>query len=91
MKIPEPILRKLQEAIIPFDTIARREVYKAGDFLRADRVIDINVRYRWDLYYDAMKHADQDLKDAMSQYLDAHIDTALRRLIEPLGNKAVTA
>ena len=66
MKIPESTLRQLQDAIIPLDTIESAvSVYKAGDFLSSrSHVKDINMRYRWDLYYDAMRrNADQALKD----------------------------
>jgi hypothetical protein len=83
--ISEPIARRLQDIIMPLDSITRRERYVAGDFPRADRVLDLSKRYRWDLYHEAMATADQDLKDTMGWYLDKHVDTVLRRLVAPLG------
>lgn len=88
MKIPERTLRKLQDLIVPLDTRERRERYVAGDFFNADRVKDLNKRYRWDLYFEAIPSADDDLAAEMNQYLDTHLDTALRRLIAPLGVKS---
>ena len=58
-----------------------RERYRAGDFPRADRVRDLDKRYRYDLFYAAggyrLLPEDDDLTDA-------HIYTALRRVVPSL-------
>ena len=46
------------------------------------RCKDANVRYRWDLYWAATALGFAFSKDT---YLDAHIDTALRRAVPPLS------
>lgn len=80
MKIDAGKLAAMREAIDPLDTPERREKYRTGQFRHADRVKDLDKRYRWDLLYDSGVFDVVDLYD----YMDAHIDTALRYLVPPL-------
>lgn len=78
--IDGPDLARLRGAIEPFDTPAERARYVARDFPRAHIVRDLDRRYRWDLFWRA--HGMEQLTGAYPG--DAHIDTALRRIVAPL-------
>lgn len=69
-------LDALREAIAPLDTAERRARYAARDIPRGDLVQDIDKRYRFDLFYAARAYTL--LPDDVA---DAHIDTALRRIV----------
>lgn len=78
MRMSAADFEALKALITKHDTAERRARYKAGAYPRAHLTKDLNVRYRWDLYYYAdarVSHSD-DLKTA-------HIDTALK-IIVPL-------
>lgn len=75
MKMTPDHFAELKTAIEPLDTAERRAKYLAGDFPRAERCKDLNMRYRWDLYWLA-RNPDHD-----SYLNDTHIDTALRRIV----------
>lgn len=89
MKIRPLHFEKLKAAVSPFDTPARREQYLAGNFPRADKVKDLDMRYRWDTLY-ASKLAIEDCGSGANNlnlysYMnDSHIDTALKAIIPPL-------
>lgn len=79
MKITPDQLATMRGLIEPLDTDARREAYRDGNFPRSWAVKDLNTRYRWDLFYAAK------VPRAMLEGLyDAHIDTALRRIVPPI-------
>jgi hypothetical protein len=87
MRISESTLNTLRDAIAPLDTTERRERYHlAGDFPRANVVKDLDKRYRWDLFWEAgCLYVLSDEPGRMPTDLsDAHIDTALRRIVAPL-------
>lgn len=74
------LLAAIQDKRREFPNLA--EIYRNGDFPRSDRVKDLNMRFRWDLFWSvtgkhhaAPLYADYDYLD------DSHIDTALRRLV----------
>jgi hypothetical protein len=79
MKIDADTRHIMAVAIADYDTPERRDAYRAGRFPRADKVHDLNVRYRWDLFYAIRGYRllDDDVN------MD-HIDTALRRIVKPL-------
>ena len=53
--------------------------YEEGRFARADKVKDLNKRFRWDLYHRIISW---DFRSRLYNYLDdTHIDTALRRIV----------
>lgn len=81
MKFSDADFDAVRAVIVPLDTAERRERYRTGDFPRADRVKDLDMRYRWDLFHaaDAWKLIDG------RGYADTHIDTALRRIVGPLS------
>ena len=68
------------------DTPERREAYLNGDFPRADAVKDLDMRYRWDLYWVAFdKLRGTDLRDWQDRSInDNHVDSALRSIVAPL-------
>jgi hypothetical protein len=69
----------LEAAIAPLDTPERRARYLAGDFKNADRCRDLALRYRWDLLWEAFP-----VKEWWTYLNDAHVDTALRRIVKDL-------
>lgn len=83
MRVTGVDIATLTEALRPLDTPARRDAYRAGKFPRADKVRDLDKRYRWDLYWAAVR-AGNSLPDSTHGYSDAHIDTALRRIVPAL-------
>lgn len=86
MKASKQLQDKMRRLIEPFDTFENRECYRQGDFARADRVKDLNKRYRWDLFWAANASNGhtfyQDLD--VEQLNDAHVDTVLRSIVTPL-------
>lgn len=83
MKMAVPDFEALRAAIKPLDTEARRETYRNGEFPRAELVKDLDTRYRWDLFW-AVGGLRKVLPDVVHDYKDAHIDTALRRIVPAL-------
>jgi hypothetical protein len=71
-------------AIVPFDTAERRSLYINGRFPRANAVQDLDKRYRWDLLNDVLGYRFA-CKCYDTGLTDAHIDSALRSLVSPLG------
>lgn len=71
----------LREGIAPLDTDTRRAQYLSGQFVRADRVKDLDARYRWDLLWEIDA---QTRSRVVAGLNDTHIDTALRRCVPPL-------
>jgi hypothetical protein len=86
MKITPDHLDILRAALAPLDTPALRELYINRTFSNADKVKDVNKRYRWDLLYmSKLKIGDGvGIKGDLDLYAymdDTHIDTALRAII----------
>ena len=82
MKMTTEHFTALKTAIEQFDTPERRQRYRDGKFPNADLVNDLNVRYRWDLFWTAAGVGGRTW--ASGTYLDAHIDTALRKIVAVL-------
>lgn len=61
-----------------------REQYRRGEFHNADRVKDLEKRYRWDMFWYLLR-VYPSLNDAIEGFDDSHIDTMLRRAVQPLG------
>lgn len=80
MRVTGVDIATLTEALRPLDTPDRRDAYRAGKFPRADKVKDLDRRYRWDLLYASRALAD----DMCAKYDAAHIDTALRCIVPAL-------
>lgn len=83
MKVTPEQLEGLRAAIAPLDTPETRERYSLGLFPRSDRTKDLSMRYRWDLLWASGGYSDL----ADSDLNDSHIDTALRRIVDPLERK----
>lgn len=81
MRIDQATLDRMREAIATLDTPSTRERYRAGDFPRADAVRDLDKRYRYDLFYAAGGCRLLPEDDGLT---DAHIYTALRRVVPSL-------
>ena len=86
MKIKPEHLARLKDLIEPLDTETRRIQYLKGDFHNADKVKDLNKRYRWDLYWDSTVGADHaTFRAALWFYMnDDHINTALKSIVKDL-------
>lgn len=72
--------------IAPLDTDQNRQIYREGGFPRADRVKDLDMRYRWDLFHAANTRSACELsRTAYDEGLnDNHIDTVLRSIVPKL-------
>lgn len=81
MKVSPEHFAILKAAIEPEDTEERRAFYRSRRIARAETVRDINVRYRWDLYYWAAQQYGSGLPDSTQGYTMSHIDTALRKIV----------
>ena len=86
MKIKSDELEALRALLTPLDTPEIRQTYREGRFPRAAAVRDLDTRYRWDLFYFARGYSV--LPDDLT---DAHIGTALRRIVPPLWKEGVPA
>lgn len=83
MFVSKDELRKLSDAIVPLDTVGVRVSYREGRFYNADKVKDLNMRYRWDLLH-ALPY-DEFIGPIYARGgNDDHIDTALRKVVRPL-------
>lgn len=87
MKVTPNHVEIIKNAIEPLDTPERRAQYRAGDFPRAERVTNLDVRYRWDLFWDAWAAAGRPAAWTLD-YADAHLDTALRSIVPVLAEEA---
>ncbi len=65
------------------DEEAVRDKYRRREIPRGDAVQDIDMRFRWDLYW-AGARLTGGLPDSQNGYNDKHIDTALRSIVAPL-------
>ena len=84
MRIPEHKRITLASLVEPLDTPERREDYRNGRFPRADRVKDLDKRYRWDLFWSATTETPGFVESLYEFGDDRHIDTALRAIVGPL-------
>lgn len=87
MKVTAEHLEQLRAAIEPYDTDTVRALYAAGDIPRREVVKDFDKRYRWDLYWCAVRRG-ASLPDSTNGYTMVHLDTALRAIVPPLDTKA---
>jgi hypothetical protein len=87
VKIKKEHYEILESSVSVLDTSDRRRRYRAGDFPRSEFVQDVDKRYRWDLFTLASNTVSPSLVTTMyaEEYSDAHIDTALRRIVPALG------
>jgi len=83
MKIKPEHLAWLKAGIEPLDTAERRCLYLESKFPNADKVRDLNKRYRWDLLHAA--GLTDWLCDTLYRYAhDDHVDSALRSIVKDL-------
>jgi len=81
MKLDRDTLDRMRDAIAPLDTPQMRERYRAGDFPRANATRDLDMRYRWDLFWKAGGYRLLPSKNGLDS---SHIDTGLRRVVPSL-------
>jgi len=81
MKISGEVVEAMRERIATLDTDEVRQAYRDGRFPRSEAVKDLNVRYRWDLYHASKC---RDVLGDDDTLTTNHIDTALRRIVQPL-------
>lgn len=84
MKVSPAHLAQMRAAIEPLMTDEVKAAYRERRIPRADSVIDIDKRFRWDLYYAAARKVGG-LPDSTNGYNMDHIDTALRHIVPALG------
>lgn len=71
----------LYRAISERDTEEARHAY-----INRNQAQDLDKCYRWDLFYAAFRSSTP-LPEPPTDLTDAHIDTALRRIVPPLERK----
>lgn len=76
-------LETIRAAVAPLDTEANRQMYREGRFHNADKVKDLDMRFRWDLLNAG---GGWQVTSALYEagHNDSHIDTALRSIVAPL-------
>lgn len=84
MKVSRETLEVMRAGIAPFDTEFARCAYRERRIPRWEAVKDIDTRYRWDLYWAWIRTGGVD-RDLFTDLSSAHIDTALRKIVPPLG------
>lgn len=77
-------IQTIREYVEKLDTPELRERYLAQDYARADRTKNVELRYRWDIWYAVPSWVRYPLYDRYPTLTDAHIDTMLRRVVRPL-------
>lgn len=85
MRATRGTLVAIRDLLAPLDTEDRRARYLAGDFPRPETVKDLDVRYRWDLCWEAELHRVLDLYGRGLN--DRHVETALRAVVRPLDGE----
>jgi hypothetical protein len=84
MKATSDQVEAVRQALTPLDTPERRARYMAGDFPNADRVRDLDTRYRWDTYYLAVDSGALTY-DTLRNLNGAHTETVLRKVVPALS------
>jgi hypothetical protein len=85
MKITPTDRQAIRDLIAPLDTPERRAAYLAGDFPRADRVQNLDMRYRWDLLWALPAEPRNTVMQTVWLYADdTNLDTALRSIVPAL-------
>jgi hypothetical protein len=84
MKISNETIAEMRSKIEEKDTEEIRDIYRTGQYPRAERTKDVDMRYRWDLLHACFRSSWVcDLYDSQDVN-DTHIDTALRSIVPPL-------
>lgn len=92
MKMSKELFNQIEVSIDLIDHKELRDMYREGNFPRADLVKDLNKRYRWDLYWEIImldRSSNNGISDIANAVRDEdlnsnHIDTALRKIVKPL-------
>lgn len=85
MKMSTIYYNDLQAIITRYDSPVRRDQYRNREFPRAGLVVDLDKRYRWDLFWIARRELQAVGVELPSALDDSHIDTALRSIVRPLS------
>lgn len=78
MRITKNHYEMLEKAIKPLDTPERRDAYKKHGLT--------DLRYRWDLLWGSGICKTYWMQEVYAYCNDDHIDTALRRIVSPMGD-----
>lgn len=75
----------IEPYIMALNTEQNRQAYKGGKFHNADKVKDINTRFRFDVLYAIPSNARNDFyKQAYKIGNDTHVTSLLKSLIKDL-------
>ena len=82
----ETLRNSIESEVERLDTERVRQLYRDGQFPRADKVKDLDKRYRWDLLWAINNPMRRDFFDAVRELdaNDSHIDSLLKAMIKPL-------
>lgn len=89
MRVRPHDMATLRGRIAPLDCEANRSAYRTGNFPNAHRVTDLDKRYRWDLFWAV--HGTTWIAGLTYDVNDAHIDTALARIVPSLFGSKVSS
>ena len=81
MKMTTPTYTALHDAIQSADTDHWRTAYREGRYARSEHTRDVNLRYRWDLFWTVIDRLPDEARREIHTLKDDHIDTALRRIV----------
>lgn len=86
LKIDRASFETLAEVVGPWDTEEHREMYRTGQFPRAEHTRDLDMRYRWDLYWAARSGLPEGFRSGLydAGVNDNHFDSALKRIVPKL-------
>jgi hypothetical protein len=87
MKMSHKLFERLKEMLDGQFTDRIIQAYETGGFHNADKVKDLNMRFRWDAFWRACAAANAAQSQSFRRQAyeveklnDEHIDTALRRI-----------
>jgi dynactin complex subunit len=87
MKMSKELFEEIKIQMDLIETEELRQKYREGNFPRADKVKDLNMRYRWDNFnfINQLSNFELSKKAYREENLnDNHVDTALRKIVKPL-------
>lgn len=61
--------------------------YENGEFVRSDKVKDLNIRFRWDLFWMIAPKLSETAQIEMGYLHDDHLDTVLKKLVPKIVRK----
>lgn len=84
MRMSETYYNLLSDRIGIYDTERTRDAYIRGEIANAEKVQDLDKRYRWDLFWMANRILSGEGVTLPADLNDSHIETALKKIVKVL-------